>query len=81
MVKIITVLICLLLGGCSYFSAPTVQRCPAIAPVLACPEWPVEEQPKSLLELQRGYIEGEIVYVQCSSTVRVWQETWDKCGE
>ena len=81
MVRIVTVFICLLVGACASFKTHIVQRCPAIAPILTCPKWPIEGQPKSLLELQRAYIEGEIVHVQCSATVRVWQETWDKCGE
>ena len=80
MVRIVTVFMCLLVGACASSKAPIVQRCPAIAPALICLKWPIEGQPKSLLELQRGYIKGEIVHAQCSAAVRVWQKTWDKCG-
>ena len=79
------------LAACSSPRVPTIQKCPAIAPVaLPCPGWPVledapapgtpEEQRALIQELRARLKDGQAVHAQCAARARTWDDSWATCG-
>ena len=84
------VIAALLLAGCGGLpstDAPTVLRCPVIAPDAQCPQWPIWNTPQDLdmlpqdLDiLQEFYLRGEASHAACTRAVQAWEDAWRSCG-